>query len=191
MGWSIGSDGDRDIGYGVPAVCDHPDCTEEIDRGLSYVCGSEPYGGGYGCGLFFCEEHRNFKEVKNKRTIRVPGEETIFVELCDRCYDGEPPFEPKPDVEEWIRHKLTDESWQRWRDENTEEVEKLKSILEQSKSKPVDKSIDGEPIPCPFCQAIDNCLKFPGDEIICGNPECRAYPRIKSRSTAEIVNKRL
>ncbi len=53
MGWSIGSDGDRDIGYGVPAECDHPDCTAEIDRGLSYVCGGDPYGGEYGCGLFF------------------------------------------------------------------------------------------------------------------------------------------
>ena len=50
MGWSIGYDSnwDRDIGYGVPAYCDHPDCNEEIDRGLSYVCGGEPYGGDRG-----------------------------------------------------------------------------------------------------------------------------------------------
>ena len=47
MGWSLGYDRNwkRDVGYGVPAICDDPECTEEIDRGLSYVCGGEPYGG--------------------------------------------------------------------------------------------------------------------------------------------------
>ena len=44
MGWSIGFDTrwNRDIGYGVPAYCDHPGCNKEIDRGLSHVCGGEP-----------------------------------------------------------------------------------------------------------------------------------------------------
>jgi hypothetical protein len=44
MGWSIGYDENwkRDIGYGVPAVCDHPKCNKIINRGLSYVCGGEP-----------------------------------------------------------------------------------------------------------------------------------------------------
>ncbi|HEX8564106.1 MAG TPA: hypothetical protein VF648_00460 [Pyrinomonadaceae bacterium] len=129
MGWEIGSFGDRDIGYGVPAVCDHPACNAEIDRGLSYVCGSDPYGGEHGCGLFFCEKHRNYKEVENKRTIRVPGEEKIYINLCARCYYGKPSFEPKPDVTKWINHKLTHESWAEWRNENTEEVESLKTVL--------------------------------------------------------------
>jgi hypothetical protein len=55
MGWSIGYDSkwQRDIGYGVPGVCDDPACAEKIDRGLSYVCGGEPYGGDEGCGLYF------------------------------------------------------------------------------------------------------------------------------------------
>ena len=59
MGWSVGYDSkwERDIGYGVPAICDHPGCNKEIDRGLGYVCGGEPYGGEHGCGLFFCGEH--------------------------------------------------------------------------------------------------------------------------------------
>ena len=59
MGWSIGFDSNwnRDIGYGVPAVCDHPKCNAEIHRGLAYVCGGQPYGGEKGCGLFFCYEH--------------------------------------------------------------------------------------------------------------------------------------
>lgn len=54
MGWSIGYDErwKRDIGYGVPATCDHPGCEEKIDRGLSCVCANQqPYGGEHGCGL--------------------------------------------------------------------------------------------------------------------------------------------
>jgi hypothetical protein len=67
MGWSLGHDNrwgkfGRDIGYGVPAPCDHPGCGAEIDRGLSYVCGTHPYGGEHGCGLHFCGDHLHFEE---------------------------------------------------------------------------------------------------------------------------------
>ena len=103
MGWSIGYDTnwDRDIGYGVPAICDHPECAEKIDRGLGYVCGKGvPYGGDDGCGLFFCVSHGGGH-------------------LCEKCTDGNDPdrdlFEPKPDVEEWTNHKMTDPSWAQWR----------------------------------------------------------------------------
>lgn len=86
MGWSLGYDENwkRDIGYSVPSVCDHPDCNERIDRGLSYVCGGDPYGGESGCGLFFCSMHR-------------------IGQLCERCGEEPPqePFEPKPDLPEW------------------------------------------------------------------------------------------
>ncbi len=34
-------------------------------------------------------------------------------------------FEPKEDCGEWTKWKLTDESWQQWRDENPEEVQEL------------------------------------------------------------------
>lgn len=83
MGWSIGFDNrwNRDIGYGVPAFCDYPGCSEEIDRGLSFVCGGEPYGGERGCGLYFCSEH-----------LRARGQQ-----LCTRCAHSRKPFEPKPD----------------------------------------------------------------------------------------------
>lgn len=117
MGWSIGFDSNwqRDIGYGVPAYCDHPDCNEEIDRGLSYVCGGGPYGESLsdtdivGCGLFFCGKHLNGSS------------------LCERCatlVDGKinEPFPAKPDHPEWIHFKLTDRSWKRWRKENPEWV---------------------------------------------------------------------
>ena len=109
MGWAVGVDRGRDIGYGVPAVCDHPDCNKKIDRGLAYVCGGEPYGGNAGCGLFFCDEHMWYHDETG-------------IPLCERCYSEKEPFEPKPDVEEWVRFKLTDPSWVRWRTEHEEEV---------------------------------------------------------------------
>jgi len=104
MGWSLGfdSDWDRDIGYGVPAYCDYPGCGKEIDRGLSYVCGGEPYGGDKGCGLFFCGEH-------------LLGYQP---QLCGRCLKKREPYKPTPDHTTWIKHKLTDPSWAKWRRKN-------------------------------------------------------------------------
>lgn len=108
MGWSIGYDNtwQRDIGYGVPAICDHPKCNAEIDRGLSYVCGGYPYGGEEGCGLFFCSRHLFFGRSKG-----AP-------QLCNKCmrYDHKP-YKPKPDVKEWVDWKMTDESWSKWRNQ--------------------------------------------------------------------------
>lgn len=120
MSWAVGYDEQwqRDIGYGVPAICDHPDCDREIDRGLAHVCGNEPYGGEHGCGLYFCEEHHPHSffpedgELDRERHA-----------LCDRCYHDKPPFEPKPDSAQWIHHKLADWSWASWRAENPEWVE--------------------------------------------------------------------
>lgn len=111
MGWSLGYDTTwhRDIGYGVPAYCDHPECSAEIDRGLGYVCGNAPYGGEHGCGLFFCGNHMR------------------ACNLCERCVKGEDAFDPKADHPTWIQWKLNDGSWQRWRDENPEEVARLRA----------------------------------------------------------------
>jgi hypothetical protein len=110
MGWSVGFDQNwnRDIGYGVPSICDHPDCKKVINRGLGYVCcDQEPYGGQRGCGLFFCEEHSSVSHI------------------CERCEVGELPFEPTPDIEKWKHHKKTDPSWAKWREENPVEAEAL------------------------------------------------------------------
>lgn len=106
MSWAVGYDTTwkRDIGYGVPATCDHPDCGAGIDRGLYYVCGGEPYGGERGCGLYFCAIHLSTRD------------------LCRQCKHGGEPFAPTSDVPEWINHKLTDPSWQQWRDEHPDEV---------------------------------------------------------------------
>ena len=104
MGWAVGNDGGRDIGYGVPAICDHPGCGAAIDRGLGHVCGyGEPYGGDFGCGRYFCAKHGGGQ-------------------LCVQCRAGEAPFDPTPDTAEWVRHKLTDDSWAAWRAANPEWV---------------------------------------------------------------------
>ena len=123
MGWAIGFDSNwnRDIGYGVPATCDHPGCNAEIDRGLAHVCGGGPYATEFGCGLYFCSEHlqsRYFEEYDEHHQV------------CERCMDEDKdPFEPKPDTPEWINHKLTDPSWEPWRKENPEIVKEMRSKL--------------------------------------------------------------
>lgn len=116
MGWSLGYDDrwNRDVGYGVPATCDHPGCNEKIDRGLSYVCGSEPHGGEHGCGLHFCGKHM---------WHRSPRGADRSVQNCHRCMTYKQPYKPKPDHPEWVAWKLTDESWSKWRDENPEWVD--------------------------------------------------------------------
>jgi len=118
VGWSIGFDynWNRDIGYGVPAECDHPGCDAQIDRGLSYVCGGNPYGEPHGCGLFFCDEHLFMRTVSAPTVDGMARDE--MVQLCERCplTDEHPnPFEPKPDVAEWVQFKATDPSWAEWR----------------------------------------------------------------------------
>lgn len=128
MGWEIGYDSnwDRDIGYGVPAECDHPGCDAQIDRGLAYVCGQEPYGEDAGCGLFFCENHLFFSQPNEGGHSEIEDEDEDGTFVCERCrdwnqrdtYEGEfKTFDPKPDVEEWAYHKATDPSWAEWREQ--------------------------------------------------------------------------
>ena len=119
MSWAVGYDEkwQRDIGYGVPAACDHPGCETSIDRGLGYVCGGEPFGGEHGCGLFFCAEHLWFR-------MSAP-----MLQRCERCSNGQPPFDPTPDTAEWLEWKLTDESWAAWRAEHPELVDLARAAL--------------------------------------------------------------
>lgn len=111
MSWAVGYDErwQRWIGYGVPAYCDQPGCGAEIDRGLAYVCGNDPYGGEQGCGLFFCGKHLWCK-------IDRPH-------LCERCMEGGEPFSPTPDHPDWIEHQATHWSWKKHR-EALEEIER-------------------------------------------------------------------
>ncbi len=105
MGYSLGwdSDNNRWKGYGVPCICEHPECSAEIDRGMEFLC--------EGCGLAFCGSH-------------------LTAHFCERCLDEEAfesdgedlearldaePFPTKPERPEWLKHLRTDESWAEWR----------------------------------------------------------------------------
>lgn len=134
MGWSLGFIGGRDVGYGVPAWCEHPKCKKKIDRGLSFACGGFP-DSEYGCGLFFCDQHMTYATIYD-------GDETV--QCCEPCaYRNEhseddyktfpATFEQKPDHPQWIRWKLKDKSWAEWRENNAEEVQDMKDFLANSK----------------------------------------------------------
>jgi len=78
MGWSdCGDDSKgRPIGYGFEAICDHPGCTEVIDRGLAYACGSDHGGGEWFCEDYFCSAHLRHSLPIDDRDCQV----------CDACY---------------------------------------------------------------------------------------------------------
>jgi len=66
----------REAGYAVEDVCNFPGCTEEIDRGLGYLCGEWPKGlapqydqGLFGCGDYFCEIHLDTRTHNCSRPI--------------------------------------------------------------------------------------------------------------------------
>lgn len=51
----------RPAGYGVLATCDRRGCNEEIDRGLAYLCGTDPGRfGERGCGRYYCDKHLGY-----------------------------------------------------------------------------------------------------------------------------------
>lgn len=46
-----------EAGYSVGDVCNQPNCTTDIDRGMAYLCGGVPGGDEWGCGHYFCDAH--------------------------------------------------------------------------------------------------------------------------------------
>lgn len=129
MGYAVYDDRNhrnRFAGYGVPAICDHPDCSKKIDRGLYYACGEGNFL--EYCGLHFCDSH-----LESARVHGDPDdpeeEEGDYLWLCERCAVDDPPFEPKPDLPEWKEHQLSDESWEQWRNENPELVAQYRAEL--------------------------------------------------------------
>lgn len=134
MGYAIYQMNGRDCGYGVPAICEHPGCNENIDRGMGYCCGSAP-DSEQGCHMYFCGKHLFYVS-----RINEDGEEEHSTQLCEICslnfklgddnYKLHAALFPeKPDTEEWCHWKLEHESWQEWRDNNPEDVKKLRKVV--------------------------------------------------------------
>lgn len=78
MGWAdCGDDSKgRPIGYGHDATCDHPGCTEEIDRGLGWACGDMHGDHDWDCKGYFCSDHA---------TYRYSPDEERGARLCLPC----------------------------------------------------------------------------------------------------------
>lgn len=114
-------------GYGVPAYCEHPDCNEEIDRGMAFACGEEPFMTELGCDRYFCSKHRLAKgwdAEKEEWCLHTEDCNCEYKEICERCANVEAPFPYKEEHPDWTKHILTHESWEEWRKENPEEVKK-------------------------------------------------------------------
>ena len=103
MGYQVYWANGRWQGYGVPAYCDYPGCKEEIDRGIGYKHQDDDESPPL---VFCCTKHK-------------------YQDLPDY-------FEPEEkENPEWINHLLTDDSWEEWRIENPEIVEKYKSLCKE------------------------------------------------------------
>jgi hypothetical protein len=65
-----------EAGYAVPDICNKEGCSEEIDRGLAFLCGQHPGGDEYGCGGYFCYSH-----------LLLSVEEGV-PQRCEACFDA-------------------------------------------------------------------------------------------------------
>lgn len=136
MGYAVYDVGNRKGGYGVPCYCEHPECNEEIDRGMSFACGDAPFSE-VGCDRYFCEKHRSYTGFKMDGSMypdyicdHEDGEkcDCFFASVCEKCATGQAEFPYKPEHPGWVYHLLHHESWSEWRKNNPEEVEKLSKL---------------------------------------------------------------
>jgi hypothetical protein len=71
-------------GYMVEATCEHPGCTEEVDRGMAHACGGEPgEQGGWSCEGYFCAKHLFCVGVMPDTAAAVELRESVS--LCAQC----------------------------------------------------------------------------------------------------------
>lgn len=66
------------MGYGIVCKCHKRGCKARIDRGLAYVCGDMHEGGEFGCGYYFCGDHRCYVGQDSNGSC---------VTLCAKCAD--------------------------------------------------------------------------------------------------------
>jgi len=130
MGYQIYKVGHRWGGYGVPSYCEHPDCSEEIDRGMAHACGGEPFSE-IGCDKYFCGKHLVLAgfDLDNLPCKHIKKCKCECGFVCERCAAGESPFDYKPEHPTWVKHLLKDKSWAKWRKENPQEVKELRAAL--------------------------------------------------------------
>lgn len=97
MGWAnCGTDSQgRPIGYAFEAVCDHPECSARIHRGLEYACGGMHGDTERGCEKYFCYEHLLIYENREGETWQCCKE--CYDELCK---DYDPDAEEESEIEE-------------------------------------------------------------------------------------------
>jgi len=140
MGYSVyySIENNRFQGYGVPAYCDHPDCTNEIDRGISYVCcGDQLHTNS--CGGYYCQDHEHLCLILLEEDFEGLTSDEISENFdLDECpeFDEDGYFyqcKHKPiqhkEHPEWVEHMSTDESWNVWRNENKELFNHMKSLV--------------------------------------------------------------
>jgi hypothetical protein len=121
MGYAVYEDraaADLDVarwaGYGVPAVCDMPDCETKINRGMGYRCEHV-----YKEAFFRKGERVDIEDDWDEERVEEhPGCELHFCEEHLYDHDKHEGVEPKPDTDEWVAWMLTDPSWGQWRREN-------------------------------------------------------------------------
>ena len=126
MGYQIYKVRQRWGGYGVPTICEHPDCNEEIDRGMSFACGGEPFSE-YGCDRYFCGNHLVL------HGFNVGGGRE-YKQVCERCDKRKSPFPYKSEHPTWVKHLLKDKSWEEWRKGNPDEVKRFTLFLQEEKA---------------------------------------------------------
>lgn len=132
MSWAIGfsENQNRDVGYAVPAICDHPGCTAEIDRGIAYMCCEISPDHHATCGGFYCAYHRESyiygdelddMDESELEAHNIDKDSDAVAEAID---DGDivkclhEPIEKGKENAAWLEHCLKDETWQDWRNEN-------------------------------------------------------------------------
>lgn len=138
MGYAVYQVGQRWGGYGIPAYCEQPECNEEIDRGMAFACGGEPFSE-MGCDRYFCSKHKQYTCWKRDGSEEQCDHEKKCkcecFEVCERCSKNESPFPYKPEHPDWVNHYLKDGSWATNRKNNPDKVKEFK-VLQANPYKP-------------------------------------------------------
>ncbi|MFH7764588.1 hypothetical protein [Acinetobacter sp. BSP-28] len=126
------------------AYCDHPGCKNEIDRGIGYVCcGDQDHM--CSCGGFYCAEHESLCTIITEDEFEDLDQDDIqellnhydLTEMPVFDEDGyfyhcsHEPIEKDKEHPEWLKHVLTDETWQEWREKEPEMAKHYQELLDK------------------------------------------------------------